>query len=196
MILQAPDIRYGLDKAQEIADIYATESQFASHERKSVKELLRLCKSYLNKKITVSFLNREYEEGGSIRGYCVAYEDRYQICLFGGMNRCWRRFVLAKELFHVILDDDRYRTMDIYGHLEEFMTKIPIPVVAGPACVSEALAELAATEFMFPYATRSKVAGTDSSVLAERFKIPQVLVESYTVPTFMQQLGFHMQKRA
>ena len=198
MILGAPDATYSLDKAAEIAEIYAMEAQDGHNETKSIKELLRLCREYLKKKITISYLNRPYVPGGSIRGYCIAYADRYQICLFSGQNRCWRRFVLCKELFHVILDEDRYRTMDVYGHVEEYMNKIYVPAMAGPGAVSEALAELAAMEFMFPHKRRVEIAAQnppiDSLTTAKRFLVPQNFVEVYMIPAFIGQLKPYMDR--
>lgn len=199
MLLTGPDIRFCLDKAAEISEIYRLNVLNGAANKKSVGELLRLCREYLNKNIAVHELRNIPAEGKSIRGYYLRFSDRYVINLLSGMNLCWRRFVLCKELFHVILDEERYRTTDIYGHIEEVVAKFPVPQPAGPAVVSEALAEIAAMEFMFPYDRRLiaiQAPEIDYLAVAQAYKIPQALVEEYLAESFVRSLGSYMGARA
>jgi Zn-dependent peptidase ImmA (M78 family) len=157
-----------------------------------------MCTEYLGKKIELKELLNVQAQDNSIRGYYLSFGDRYEICLLAGMNFCWRRFVACKELFHVILDDERYRTTDIYNHVEEVIAKFPVAVMAGSAVVSEALAEIAAMEFLFPYPDRRRIltAGSpDYLAIAQRYKIPQALVEEYLVDSFVKGLEPYMVKK-
>jgi hypothetical protein len=61
--------------------------------------------------------------------------------------------VLCKELFHVILDQERYRTIQIFDHLVEVMASPPIhdDAKSGIGVISENMAEISAMQYMLPY---------------------------------------------
>jgi hypothetical protein len=116
------------------------------------------------------------------RGLTLAYHDSYKIWMLKGLNPCWSRFVLCKELFHVLIDagdkEKIFSNKDIGSHIEKYLEtnhfeKTPNNIQA------ELLAEIAAIEFMFPYAHRVKQANIPSADTAETYKIPKSLVEKY-----------------
>lgn len=115
-----------------------------------------------------------------IKGFCIAYPDKYEIGILSGLNHCWHRFVLCKELFHVFLDSDEYHNTDIIGHLEQ-----TVHVLGGgdqpnaPAVSSEQLAEIAAMEFLFPFSQRSPVQNGAAADFAGNFEVPRLMVEKY-----------------
>jgi Zn-dependent peptidase ImmA (M78 family) len=197
MLLTAPDIIYCIGKAQEITDYYKLNMLNGGATRRSVDYLLNICSEYLQKTVTTQLIPNQDANQKSIRGFCVSYGDSYKICLLAEMNLCWRRFVLCKELFHVVLDEDRYRTTEIYSHVEEVVATLFEPTSAGPGAVSEALAEIAAMEFLFPYADRIQIPGPilDYHAIAERYKVPQVLIETYLQAPFQKSLERFMVKK-
>lgn len=196
MLLTAPDIIFCISKAREFTEYYKAHSLNGAATRRSVEEFLDLCAEYLGKPIEKRILEIP-AEACSIRGFYISYPDKYEIYLMAGMNFCWSRFVLCKELFHVILDEERYQTTNIYAHLEEVMTSFPSTQPGGPAAVSEALAEIAAMEFMFPYADRAPISLplADSLEIAERYKVPQAKIEEYMGQSFMVGLKHYMESR-
>jgi Zn-dependent peptidase ImmA (M78 family) len=196
MILTAPDIIFCLTKARDITDHYKAECLDSQQPKKSTDLLIEICEKYLDKKVQVFELGIPVSASPSIRGYYVSYGTTYEIYLVPGMNYCWYRFVLCKELFHVILDEERYQTTSIYDHIQEVMTAFPAAQVGSPAPVSEALAEIAAMEFMFPYADRLAIPMPVQNALeiAHRYKIPQAFVEEYMGESYMNGLKPYMVK--
>jgi Zn-dependent peptidase ImmA (M78 family) len=191
MLLSDLDIEFCLRKAEEIAELYRQIVLNSAATRRSVDELRRLCTEYLAKNVKVLEIA---DEPRAIRGYYVRYPDHYDIVLYAGMDAAWKRFVLCKELFHVILDEDaKYRTISIYEHVAEVMTTFPVhDSTPGPAATSEMMAEIAAMEFLFPCRSRIKLLkgpAIDFDAIAEMYQIPQALVEEYLSESYMKNLS-------
>lgn len=192
MFIKLTDLRCCLDKAAEMATHYETYILDGKNVQRSIEDTVWICQEYLNLKIEQNELPIPAARS-SIRALYLAYDDHYEIYLLEGMNYCWNRFVLCKELFHVLLDTEEYRNTKIYQHLEEMGLKAPEPgqEPKSPA-VSELMAEIAAMEFMFPYKDRvtiRKNGEVDYAQVAERFKIPQYYVEKYLADGWMDYLG-------
>lgn len=193
MIVQPKDIRFCLDKADEIASQYILYVLNSGGFHRSVDDMVWLCNEYLKVEVKKKQLNLPSADS-SIRGLYVATDVGYEIYLLEGMNFCWNRFVLCKELFHVLLDSEEYRTMYIYGHLKDVANSFPqLMAEPGRATVSELMAEIAAMEFLFPYKERA-FQRTDNNPLdylaiADYYKVPQFYVERYLSKSWMDYLG-------
>lgn len=185
------DFRFCLDTAAEMTEQYKLYVLAAEGFPRSVDNLLELCTQHQQKQIEVQTLDLKDK---AISGMYVNFGTRYAIVVDVGLNQCWKRFVICKELFHVLLDAEEYRNMNIYAHLEEVKSTFPLPDShPGSAAISEAMAEIAAMEFLFPYSSRvaelAQNATPDYLALAHKYKIPQVFVENYLSPSYMENIG-------
>jgi Zn-dependent peptidase ImmA (M78 family) len=187
------ELRRCLDVAAEFSRRYAAYVAPDTSARKSRDDLLSVAQEYAGKEIGV-FLLDEPLEHETIYGYYVAEANGFSILLRTGLPEDLIRFVLCKELLHVILDDKpESRTIDVSVHLEQVSIAFSVADSdPSPAVKSELLAEVAAMEFFFPYKARVeelKANPPDYQKIAEKYCIPQYLVEIYLHPTFMSELG-------
>jgi Zn-dependent peptidase ImmA (M78 family) len=191
MQVQARDIRYCLDKSMEISEHYKMFTQSGDRYPRSVDDFLQICKEYTRQDIVV---REVFVDISSIRGFFLLIDGAPEIYLLRGNNDCWKRFVLCKELFHVLLDEDQYRDMYIYRHLKDVALSFPERnSTPGRAAVSEIMAEIAAIEFLFPYKERVFQLGHGAQVdylgIANYFKVPQFFIEKYLSDAWMEYLG-------
>lgn len=126
----------------------------------------------------------------------------YKICIikFVDTTNCWQRYALCKELFHIILDSEESRSIDLAGNLRDFSMSMKNRDEAGnKASTNEVLAEMAAMEFLFPYHKRVEYAeeinasSEDKDIyirIATDYRIPRVLVEEYLNSDMMQMFEF------
>jgi hypothetical protein len=183
------EIKSCLDLVATIREVYFTyyhgEKAFVS-----VNSLLEIAKNNYKKIIDCSFHDENYADH-HVYSFIITNEDGdYSVCLLSGMTNCWQRFALCKELFHLILDEDSTRNPSIAVHLEDFTSSI-IGVENGGRASSknEVLAEFAAMQFLFPYAVRQKciedLAQSSAPIredfqgIAEKFRLPRLMVEEY-----------------
>ena len=186
------ELKTCLDKAAELTEQYKLYVLDSAAFPRSMESFLQICIDYLNHRIhvyTLKPLPKEVSE--SVRALCISNDDgTYEIHLQADLNICWHRFVLCKELFHVLLDAPEYRNMEISKHLEEFL----LPMPEGPPKTylpgsSELMAEIAAMEFLFPYAERKALLDSGKPInyldVATYYRIPQALVEQYLYQPWM-----------
>jgi hypothetical protein len=186
------DVQSCLDKAREIGDQYRMYVLNGAHILRSVDDLRWICSQYLEKNIT--FRNLEVPAHGKpVKGLYIALnDDTYEIYLLAGLDRIERRFILCKELFHVLLDEEGCCSTSIYDHLEEVTTTFPLPNGSpNRPAAWEALAEAAAMEFLFPFKEREALfvpnAGPDVIATASaRYEIPSLYIESYCTDKHME----------
>lgn len=191
MLISLKDVRHCLDKAAEMTEQYKLYVLAAAGFPRSVDDLLWLCQQYQQKVITMEMLDLTDR---TIIGAHLNLSTNYVVIVGSNLNYCWQRFVLCKELFHVLLDAPEYRSMSIYEHLEEVKTTFPlIDSRPGPSAVCEAMAEIAAMEFLFPYEARvvelAQNPSPDYLAIAQKYKIPQVFVEEFLSPSYMENIG-------
>lgn len=194
MQVEIDEVRYAIEKAHEIGEIHRLHYLHSDATEKSLPNLLDLCECYLQKKIIVREHKMQHE-GQPIRGFCLAFDDEhYEVALLGGQNKCWRRLVLCKELFHVILDEEKYQNSSITSLIDDAAIDFPNPASQPKLpIVAEMLAEIAAIEYLFPYSDRKKTLeilksgdGVDYGAIARQYGIPRVYVESYFKPKAME----------
>lgn len=200
MHIQASEIRACLDKALELTAQYKLYVLASDGFPKSIDDFEWICSEYLGFKIEIYELDdlqvhkdKVPPEQWAIRGFYLSMGTNYEVYILGGQNPCWNRFVRTKELFHMLMDQDCYRTTEIYHHIKEVAAKFPqIDSIPGRSAVSEMMAEIAAMEFIFPYERRliEKVGrNPDYYRIAEYYKIPQYYVEKYLDDGMMKTLG-------
>ena len=199
MDLKPKDVRYCLDVASRAIEHYNLYELNPSRFPRSVDALQALCAEHEKKKISIVALPASEKEC-SIFGLYVSFGDRYCIALQPDLNPCWHRFVLCKELFHVLIDADEYRDMDIYGHLEDVKASFPVLESAPRSTTAaEVMAEIAALEFLFPYTERERALSAADSPdyleIAKKYRIPQILVEEYLAASYMENIGAMMPRK-
>lgn len=194
MQLNPEKLKRTIELARNINEYYANFYLNPRTNVKSTDYLRDICEKYLEKKIEIYRHKMPVVEGQPTKGFYFSKTDgSYEVALLTGLNYCWRRLVLCKELFHVVLDEEesRHETVEqlidetaMHINLRNNSTSIPFQ--------TELLAEIAAMEFLFPYAERSEKIKTDgafdSAVAAEQYKIPRFYVELYLSDSFMSVL--------
>ncbi|CAE6728687.1 hypothetical protein XAC301_11230 [Xanthomonas arboricola pv. corylina] len=196
MMLDRDEVVSCLALVNEVVEHY--RGQVLHHDRtmRSVEDLAWIVGEFLQKKVTLDTL-KVPSAGKWIRATCIVNDDgSYEIYTLSGLDYDARRFIVCKELFHVILDEEGRRNMDTYSHLQEVTSTFPIPnSVPNSAAVCEYLAEAAAMEFLFPYVEREATitaagrAGPNHAEVAARYGIPQEYVESYLADGLMTFFG-------
>jgi hypothetical protein len=191
------ELKACLDKASEMAEQYKLYVIAGDGFPRSMESFVDICTDYLAHRISIYTLDpMPTEISDLVRAICISKDDgSYEIHLQADLNTCWQRFVLCKELFHVLLDAPEYRSMEMYKHLEEIL----LPSPEGPLSIylpgtSEWMAEIAAMQFLLPYSERlqlvsPKVVPINFLDLAKFYRIPQVLVEQYLSKPWMDFVG-------
>jgi Zn-dependent peptidase ImmA (M78 family) len=202
MKLLPHELRRCLDAAAEFSRRYDAHVAPHTGPKKSRDDLLHVAQAMIGKEIGVYELDDPIEHE-TIHGFYVREADGYSILLRTELPEEQIRFVLCKELFHVMLDDKPEScTTDVLAHLEQVALSFPVvDSDPSPAVKSEFLAEIAAMEFFFPYRVRAeelKAAGSSTGPnfpqIAGKYGLPQYLIEIYLHPAFMTELGAMEQK--
>lgn len=198
MILTDDDVENCQQKAREVLEQYTI---YALHPQdiRSLDDLEWILAQYLNRPVTIHDLRIPAEDSRVVRGMFIANNDgTYQVYRLADLGDRERRFVTCKELFHVILDDERCRNMDLLSHLEASQQSFSIEdSEPDPAVKLEILAEIGAMEFLLPYAKRKEEierAGEnlDFGMIAAKYGVPQLYVEIYLSQKYMAELApFH-----
>lgn len=199
MLIQLDEIKSAISKAQEIADIHKLHYLNSDASIKSLENLIDICRCYLNKDIVLREHTMPYA-AQPIRGFCLAFNDgHYEIVILADQRPCWRRLVTCKELFHIILDEEKYESKNIADLVDEATLAIPSTTLLPNAPVrAEILAQMTAMEYLFPYADRKLIhsqfeitqTNMDCGQIAEQFKVPRILVERYLKKQYMDILNF------
>lgn len=172
-------------------EVFNIEEVLKNHYRsfhevnRSDSDLLHLCSTYLDKTINVKLLDDAWDDG-PIMAFCLTYDDHFDICLLGGMNHCYTKFALCKELFHTIIKNPEFHSLDIGESIEVCITGGAL----SPAPSAEFIAEIAAMEYLFPYKDRisSKKSNIDYGDIANSRKVPRFLIEQYMTNSRMDNL--------
>lgn len=187
------DIAYCIDHATVIAEQYMLQHIGADDPCRYLDYLLASCGLFLSKNVRMVELDIP-ADSTSVRAACINKPDGYDIAYVKGLDEDWKRFVVCKEAFHVVLDHPDMWNMDIEAHVNE--VTLPLAeATPGRSAVAETMAEISAMEFLFPYKRRIvELAGPhkgDSAWIAQWYKIPQYHVERYLAPGMMEHLKAH-----
>jgi hypothetical protein len=183
MIINPEELRYCFDKTEEIEQQYKLYNIASDDPRRSVDNLRTTCECYLETQINFHRLAIS-SKANPLWGACIEKSGEFDICYLEDLNHCWERFVICKEIFHVILKKDEYRNPSIRDHIEELAVIFPDGHQPGLPAVAEKLAEVAAIEFLLPYKSRAEIIVNGNGKInyrdvAERYKVPLVFVERY-----------------
>lgn len=192
MLIKTNDLEFSLRKAKTTSEAYNLRFLDRNNTIRSIDNLVNLVKSEENKPIDILLMDLTHS-GQAVRSLYVAYDNKYDIILLEGQNPCWNRFTLCKELFHVLLDADEYRNINVDSQVDEVMNTFYVnDSEPNQSATSEKLAEIAAMEFLFPYTSRKIELQSDVlefRQIAEKYKIPQVLVEQYLSTSYIEALN-------
>lgn len=91
-------------------------------------------------------------------GLLLRYKDSAEIVVAADMRYCWRRFVVCKELAHLILDTPKSQsyTVDPVALVQSLISNIG-DLGTDNAIASEHLATLAAHEMIVPWCMREQI---------------------------------------
>lgn len=196
--MQSDEIKAAISKAREIANIHKLHYLNSDASEKSLDNLIDICRCYLGKNISLYEHTMPYT-AQPIRGFYLAFNDgHYEIAILAEQKRCWRRLVTCKELFHIILDEEKYESNNIADLVDEATLAIPSSTLLPNAPVRvEVLAQMTAMEYLFPYVDRKIILSqfehtqddVDYGRIAEQFKIPRIFVERYLKKQYMDILN-------
>src|SRR5262245_3354319 len=131
-------------KARELAEQYRQYVMAGDGSYKSLDDAVWMCQEHLGKKIEI----REFvvTSERSVEGIFLYNEDEetYYIIVYvhPDLNPDHCRFIQFKELFHVLLDAERFRNMDVDGHIDESQSCFSIEESKPtPRVVSEIITE-------------------------------------------------------
>lgn len=189
------DLNHCLRKAAEIAEQYRLDNIASDDPQRNLESFVETVRRLLG--VDVRLLQLQIDKDDSaVYSACVMYEDKHCDVLFvDGLNTCWRRYVVCKELFHIIIDLPEYRNMDIEQHVQELTVAFPDDDSSPEkAAVAEFIAEIAAMEFLFPYQRRQqeleRAKGVpDYLAIARKYRVPVLFVDRYLSPEWMRALG-------
>lgn len=146
--------------------------------------LHRNVQQWLGVPISVEFLDVPTPDGvgAALLGACEIQQDgSYRIGVRAGLNRCWKRFVSAKEICHPIINKKEYHNLQLEPHIDG-MT-VAAGKNGGFALMAEELAEIVAMEYLFPFELRRAALATvingDFLPVAQKYLVPLLLVEKY-----------------
>ena len=200
MELTQEDVKKCLRKAHEIAALMEEQYKLyvlqADRWPRSVDDLHWVTAMYIGNEIPIRTV-RVSAATNSTKGSMIAHGgNNYEILLASELSDEARRITQAKELFHILLDEDRYHSMDLYAHVEAtaecFRIESSTP---RNAVVVEFLAHIAAMEFLFPFKKRLEIhqqqgdKEIDYGLIALNFGIPQAEVEAFLISSNMEELG-------
>lgn len=194
MKFQDKDLAHCMLKAKELSEHYMTYALAADSPERSVDLLKEMCARYCAKTVKLEELDIQKDDT-TVWGACFALEaeNQYDIAYVAGLNYCWKRFVICKELFHAVLETQGHHNLNIEAHVEEVTLSFPVDdLEPSEAVKSEFLTEITAMQFLFPYCERIKeldglAAGNfNFRAIAEKYKVPQILVERYLSKHYME----------
>lgn len=193
MLLKPADLVHCLSKVREIEEQYRLQNIGSDDPRRDVGSLVHTVENYLGVKVKI--LTLDVAKASVTGAYIRTSETTAEVLLSHDLNDCWRRFVAAKELFHVVLDLPDYRTMDLVRLVDDVTLTFPnSEAKARDATACEFLAELAAMLFLFPMKEREAVLAQgnskeiDAFAIATRFKVPKHHVEKSLSKSYMDGL--------
>jgi len=184
LIFKPEDMQACMDTVRDITEAFELNVHNGKGYPKSVDGFIWLIGEYLGKKVEISYLDLP-AEGSSIKAMCTVWSDgTYRIYVLAGMTEDELRFVVCKELFHAIFDQEDRRNMDLRDHVEEYTSTYASQVGAEPQCSAswEWLAEIAAIEFLFPHRYRAEACNSEDTILAyskaaTQYGLPRKYVE-------------------
>ena len=120
-------------------------------------------------------------QANQLSGWVDRYADHAEIYYSTSLNCCWARWVICKELAHLLIDTkDEHFTKDPKNLVQELVSGLAIPH-ENHQVNSEYLAMIAAIEMMFPWKYREDMkllmlGGKTDYEITFSFKAPESFV--------------------
>jgi hypothetical protein len=128
-----------------------------------------------------------------VRGKLTRFDSRNyaRILFFSEQTKCWRRFVMCKEMAHLITDDQDDCTTDIDAQIQGLITALPPISGIDLSIHSEYNALVLATEIMIPWELRKqifdlKASGSTHYDLAKVCMVPEKIIDMVFSPRYSQ----------
>jgi hypothetical protein len=180
---------YAVRKAKELADQYWVYALPARGSRKCEKQFLWTCGEFARKIISIRYLPPGLPHT-AMAGTFIKTADRYDILLLPDLAPESERFVVCKELFHIVFDHEMSYNMNLLQHLDLTLFGNfeggPLP----QHVVYEYATHAAAAEFLLPHEDRLGLIAAgrqnDLAGIARQYDIPQVIVEHYLTDRAIQ----------
>jgi hypothetical protein len=193
MHIETQDLEAAFAKANELNDHYKLTHLTGNDPQKYIDYILTSCDALGVGVVRIVEVDIAFSDS-AVYSLCVMNGNgQVDIVLAKGLNHCWRRYAVCKELVHVLIDQEQYRNLNVSQHTEN--VSIAFPLDDGKpdlAVAAEFLAEVAAMEFLFPYSDRVRVMSQTQPpnfpALAQLYRIPQLLVDRYLTINFMAAL--------
>jgi Zn-dependent peptidase ImmA (M78 family) len=116
-----------------------------------------------------------------MQGLLLRYQDKAEIIYSSSLNTCWRRFVVCKELAHLLIDTEQtHFTQDPVALVHELINDVPVMEVDDDVN-SERWAMIAAIEMILPWCLRGQLnelstEGLSDLQIAQQFRVPEKIV--------------------
>lgn len=150
-----------------------------AHSKPS-KSLVEIVESLIGKQIILEEFDAQLSS--SIDSVCIEFVSRAEIRVNKGLNFCWRRFFVAKELTHLLINaiEPKIRTKTIEEFNQQIQHLSPTFTPKYFSSASEALSFIGATEILMP----NSLVDFDqlASQIAEKTKSPKKIVEARLQP--------------
>lgn len=184
-----------MSKVAEIAHQYTLTHIGADDPRRSVDLLRDTVQTYLGVRVHLFRLPVSAADSVVHGSFAMKPNGEFDICFADGLTIDWLRFVVCKELFHIIIDQESFHDMDIAAHVEALTVAFPDDdSTPRPSVLAEFLAEIAAMEFLFPWAKRRAelvAAGSqrpDIRTILTKYGVPPLMAERYLSDQFIERL--------
>jgi len=116
-----------------------------------------------------------------LSGFLLRYEDHAKIYFSSTLNDCWARWVVCKEVAHLLIDTEtKHYTKDPLSLVQQIISQIP-NVTFNHDVNSEFLAAFAAIEMLLPWDMRPVMEkmmndGASDLQIAKAFSAPEIYV--------------------
>lgn len=180
-----------LDKVDEINAQYRLHHLGSDDPWRSVENLRLTVQTDLGKQVTLIELPLSKVSSVVYGMFVMKSEHQFDIVYVRDLDEKMKRFVICKELFHILIDEEQFRDMDIEGHLQALTTAYPRDDFKPRASVlAEFLAEVAAMQFLLPRTCRLEALGrkTPPAAVSDRYGVPLMFVERYMSEEWMRNL--------
>jgi len=197
-------VRDALAKAREARDCYELNYIEGRERVKYVDTLHDICLRYFGRAKSIKIHeHRILHLNAPYKGFYLSFNKEgnveYEIVVMGGQNYCWKRLVICKELFHIILDEEKFENKSLRKLLDTATDRLNIGNENEPELFfqAELLSEIAAMEFLFPYSDREIIVKKaqeddvvpDFGLVAVNYKIPTYFVKEYLSQQSMESLA-------
>jgi len=115
-----------------------------------------------------------------ILGRFQKYEKNAEVWIDASLNTCWKRYVIAKELSHLIVDTKSTSFTTDINKIVLWMIKDGMPADVNDALDSEHIAAQFAAELLLPYHSTQHLLKNNSITdidIASKFKVPLRIVQ-------------------